>query len=115
MAIRKTGSRKIVVDGEAYLWRVRQKPTYSQGIEDVFWKTGNGFAVAIQHADGTGTTLVARFRRPRPDNWLGQKSQPVLPNEIAEAIRRAIEQGWQPRLKGKQFRFNVEEVTEEEK
>ena len=27
MAIRKTGSRKIVVGGESYLWRVSQKPT----------------------------------------------------------------------------------------
>ena len=30
MSIPKKGSRKIVVDGDEYLWLIRSKPTYTQ-------------------------------------------------------------------------------------
>ena len=32
MALVRKGSRQIVVDGTAYRWRLRGRPTYSQGL-----------------------------------------------------------------------------------
>ncbi len=97
MAIRKKGARRIVVDGEPYLWRVRQKPSYIQGLG---WTS---LTVAVQHATASGTTLVGRVRRPRLDNWGELPSAPVIPSEVADLIRQAIAAGWQPRVPGKQF------------
>ena len=44
MAIPKRGARNIVVDGQAYRWYVRRKPTYRQGLCD------SSMQLAVEHA-----------------------------------------------------------------
>ncbi len=43
MAILKKGARRISVDGEQYLWRIRKKPRYDQAL------ALSGLIVAVQH------------------------------------------------------------------
>lgn len=97
MATRKTGSRKIVVDEVSYVWRVRPRPTYDQGLS---WSP---LSVSIALSQSPGTVLVANLDRPRPDNWSDGPSSPLLPSEIADLVRRALAAGWQPGRRGPQF------------
>lgn len=81
MALVRKGSRRIVVDGTAYRWRLRRRPTYSQGLA---WSP---CTFAVEHADAPGTTLVVTTNQPHPSNWVGREAKPVLPADVAEAIR----------------------------
>jgi hypothetical protein len=98
MAMPKTGSRRIIVDGCSYLWRVRRSPTYSQA---------NGWAplrFTVQYEDG-GATLLASCTEPRPDNWLDQPGAVITPHLVADVIRRAITAGWKPLEQGPTFKL----------
>ena len=52
MALVKKGSRLITVDGVGYRWRVRGRPTYSQGIGQT------GLTFAVERVDLKGSVLV---------------------------------------------------------
>jgi hypothetical protein len=96
MAVRKTGSRRIVVDGIEYRWRVRQKPTYMQGA------FACSFVVSIQKAEAVGRALLATAGA-RPDNWIHVSSAAVTPARIAATIRAALVAGWNPEASGSAF------------
>jgi hypothetical protein len=96
MAIRKTGSRRIVVDGVAYRWRVRHKPTYMQGAY------ADGFVVSIEIAEDPGQVLLASAGA-RPDNWLERPGAAVTPARVAATIRAALTVGWKPTEPGSVF------------
>lgn len=97
MSLVRKGSRLIVVDGDTYRWRIRHKPSYSQG---------NGWTpltFAVQDAATPGTILVVQPGQPHPGNWLGLPTTPVRPADVAKAIRIARVQGWAPRANGSPF------------
>ncbi len=94
MALVRKGSRRIVVDGTAYRWRLRRRPTYSQGLA---WSP---CTFAVEHADAPGTTLVVTTNQPHPSNWVGREAKPVLPADVAEAIELALRAGWAPAAPG---------------
>lgn len=100
MALVRKGSRRIVVDGTAYRWRLRGRPTYFQGL---VWSPCT-FSVA--HADTPGTTLVVTTNQPHPSNWFGHGAKPVLPSDVAQAIHLALRKGWTPMAPGSPFRLN---------
>lgn len=85
--IPKTGSRTIVVDHQKYHWRVRKKPTYSQGA------FATELTFSVQHTNG-GAVLRVKTHGPRPDNWLQKVGVVVTPVIVEAAIRQAYEQGW---------------------
>src|SRR4051812_23323582 len=87
MAMRKAGSRRVVVDGQTYLWRVRRSPTYSQAN---CWSPQQ---FTVQHAGG-GAALVVVCRGPRQDNWFGRPGVVVTPRTVADSVRRAAAAGW---------------------
>jgi len=97
MAIPKKGSRRIVVDGASYRWRVRGKPTYSQA------NTWAGLNLAVELEDVAGSILVVRLTQPHPSNWMNAEAPPVLPSEVERLIRLALVQGWNPRQHGDTF------------
>lgn len=96
----RKGSRRIVVDGTAYRWRLRGRPTYSQGL---LWSP---CTFAVEHADAPGTTLVVTTDQPHPSNWLGRGAEPVLPSDVAEAIGLALGAGWVPTVPGRPFHLD---------
>ncbi|WP_078961923.1 hypothetical protein [Streptomyces hygroscopicus] len=100
MALVRKGSRRIVVDGTAYRWRLRRRPTYSQGLA---WSP---CTFAVEHADVPGTTLVVTTNQPHPSNWLGREAKPVLPADVAEAIELALRAGWAPAAPGRPFHLD---------
>ena len=105
MALVRKGSRQIVVDGVTYRWRVRRKPTYSQG---------NGWTpltFAVEDATTPGTTLVARTGHAHPRNWLGLSTKPVAPADVVLAIRTARSQGWTPAATGSLFLLELAQAT----
>lgn len=97
MALPKKGSRRIVVDGVAYRWTVRGRPTYDQGM---CWSP---LTFAVEHVESPGTTLVVRTNQPHPGNWTGRLTSPVLPSDVAGAIQTARADGWTPELPGSPF------------
>src|SRR4051794_28118986 len=84
--MRKIGSRRVEVDGQTYLWRVRRSPTYAQAA------FATALTFTVQHAGG-GSVLVVTCDRPRPDNWLGRPGVIVTPAIVAACIREATA-GW---------------------
>jgi hypothetical protein len=105
VALVRKGSRQIVVDGITYRWRVRRKPTYSQG---------NGWTpltFAVEDATAPGTTLVARTGRAHTRNWRGLPTKPVAPADVVLAIRTARSQGWTPAASGLPFLLELAHAT----
>jgi hypothetical protein len=94
MTIPRTGSRQLAVDGIAFRWRVRSRPTYGQALAE------SGLTVAIQVSDGSGRALHLRLPVARVDNWLHAPGYVVMPRDIQRWIRFARSEGWVPTGKG---------------
>ncbi|MGW2601897.1 hypothetical protein [Streptomyces klenkii] len=105
MALPRKSSRRIVVDGVTYRWRVRRRPTYGQGM---CWSP---LTYAVEHAANPGTTLLVRTDRPHPGNWMGGPASPVLPSGVAAAIRAARAEGWTPEAPGSPFLLDESQGT----
>jgi len=82
MALPRGGFREIVVDGHAYLWRVRAAP-YDECCQN------SGVTVVDGSRQGSFVVLGTGPIRHR-------KHAPITPRMIAARIREALAQGWQP-------------------
>ncbi|MBC9711679.1 hypothetical protein H9Y04_03740 [Streptomyces sp. TRM66268-LWL] len=100
MAIGRKGSRRLVVDGTAYRWRLRRRPTYDQAL------CGTPCTYAVQDEATPGTTLVVTTSQPHANNWFGAPSSPVLPSDVSAAITSALAQGWHPTRPGSPFHLD---------
>ncbi|MET8049008.1 hypothetical protein ABZU75_15555 [Streptosporangium sp. NPDC005286] len=103
MTMPRKGSRLISVDGTAFRWRIRHKPTYHQG------NNWSPLAVTVERTEEPGRFLVVSLPCARPDNWLGERTIAVRPALVAGCIRRAVEQGWNPGQPGSAFTLTVTE------
>ncbi|GAA1463787.1 hypothetical protein NE857_00330 [Nocardiopsis exhalans] len=105
MSLLRKGSRRITVDGADYRWRIRHRPTYSQG---------NGWTnlvFAVEYAESPGRALVVETGNPRPDNWLGLgPAVSITPVVVAAAIRRALKEGWSPQATGSPHHLTLTEA-----
>lgn len=102
MALNKKGSRPITVDGIEYRWRIRRKPSYSQGL---CW-TPTTYAVEAAHDGPVGTTLIVTSSHAHPSNWVGVEAEPICPGHVAASIREARDQGWDPTRAGSPFQLD---------
>ncbi|WP_406254983.1 hypothetical protein [Streptomyces chartreusis] len=100
MALVRKGSRRIVVDGTVYRWRLRGRPTYFQGLA---WSPSS---FAVEHADSPGATLVVITNQPHSSNWIGREAEPVLPSGVDAAVRLALRKGWTPTVPGSAFHLD---------
>lgn len=101
MALTSKGSRSLIVDGIAYRWSVRRKPTYCQ---EMGW---SNLSFAVETANGGLCTLHVITEAPRADSVAastdelpGSPSMVVTPALVAHSIRLALQQGWQPQQRG---------------
>ena len=97
MALPKKGFRKITVDNNQFLWRVRKKVTWNE-------KHNTPLGIPIQHIDG-GQLLIAiiGYARSGYGEYLMQE---ITPSLIEKCIRKAIEKGWNFKEEGKKFELN---------
>jgi len=95
MAIPKKGSRKIVVDGIAYRWRIRWKPSIST--QDCF---SAGLTAAVELYDEPRGVLMICFTHSSYKHYPSMQIEPVTPTHVKTAIETAIEKGWIPADKG---------------
>ena len=101
MAMPKKGARKINVDGTQYLWKVRRRPTYAQGLGKA------PLTVAVECAESPGATLVLSFPFARPDSWVAPRVGVATPENVACGIRQALQAGWTPDAPGAAFEVEV--------
>ena len=98
VATRKTGSRRLVVDGTTYRWRIRRRATNSQA--DYGCDT---LHVAVELAERPGAVLVLYTDHAHPADWGTQLVVPVRPSDVAGWVRAALAAGWMPSRAGPQF------------
>lgn len=92
MAMRKTGSRRLVVDGVAYRWRIRRRATYGQSD----YGCGKLHVAVEQAEEQPGAVLVLYTDRPHPADWGTRQVLPVRPSDVARWVREALAAGWVP-------------------
>lgn len=103
MSIPKKGTRKIIVDGEPFIWLIRRKATYTQSC----YAYGK-LHVAVQHAEEPGSVLVIITDRPHPQCLIATNEvKPVTPSDAAQWIGQAMQFGWQPQLPGITFEVPI--------
>jgi hypothetical protein len=98
MAIRKAGSRRIVVDETAYCWRIRRRATNGQTDYG-----GGTLHIAIGLAEQRGSVLVLLTDRPHPKDCVERQIVPITPADVAWWIREALRSGWIPERPGPQL------------
>lgn len=102
MALVGKGSRAITVDGRAYRWRVRHRPTYDQDC------LGGRLSFAVESAEARGSVLVVRTPHPHPGALVrAEPPVPVTPGAVAAAVRAARAAGWRPGRAGPPFVFDL--------
>ncbi|AZK97382.1 MULTISPECIES: hypothetical protein [Streptomyces] len=100
MALAKKGSRRIVVDGVEYRWRVSRKHWCCD-------YEGSTVGYVAEDATRPGTTLVVETGRPAVLNPDMVPTEVVLPREVAAGIRAARSKGWTPGSNGSPFKLHL--------
>ncbi|QDT65918.1 hypothetical protein V22_31810 [Calycomorphotria hydatis] len=106
MSISKKGSRRIVVDGHVYVWKIRGKSSFVQGT------CGSAIASAVKHLEENGSTLVIYFPCSRLDSRGESETNSITPSLIEQGIRSAISEGWKPKESGPTYYYDFEMPAE---
>ena len=96
MAISKKYSRRIVVDGVEYRWKIAPRPS------DPEFDYAGSMVASVQLAENAGQVLFVSCGL-RKGNILSRPGAIVTPRRIAAAIRNALVAGWQPSKRGQPF------------
>src|SRR5262245_34700604 len=97
MSITQRGARRISIGDAVYAWRIRKRPTYSQGSG---WSP---MLVGVQRvAPPARGVLVLELDVTRPDAWIARSKIALGPADVAAGIAEALRAGWDP-LRGPQF------------
>ncbi|MGI9379152.1 MAG: hypothetical protein ACR2OW_05820 [Methyloligellaceae bacterium] len=88
MAISKSKSRPITVEGIDYRWAL---------FENSGWND-----LTVQSASGNGKKLTVQIEW-NPDNVSPLPYNPVKPSFVEMAIKFGLENGWNPNIEGKPF------------
>ncbi|MFF2658472.1 hypothetical protein ACFVUH_14010 [Kitasatospora sp. NPDC058032] len=99
MALARKGSRRIVVDGVEYRWRVGRRHLCCD-------YEGSTLGYVAEAAVGPGSTLVVETGRPALVGPRPLPEEVVLPREVAAGIRAARARGWTPGADGSPFRLS---------
>lgn len=106
MALPKKGFRKISVNGEQFLWKIRKKISWEE-IHDGQLK------IPIQHVSG-GQLLYLTIGYSR--SYFAEINEfNITPSMIELCIKKAILDGWNFNSKGKVFELNCTELLKSNK
>ena len=102
MAIRRIGSRLLVVDGMTYRWRIRRRATNSHA------DYSNGTSsVAVEAAGASGAVLLLETDRPHPASWSTGAVATIFSSDVSGWVRSAIRAGWMPGAPGAQLHLRA--------
>jgi hypothetical protein len=104
MSIPKTGTRKIIVGEEPFIWLIRRKVTYSQSCYP-----GGFLHIAVEHAQEPGSNLIIKTDRLHPTGFSLTQIDPIIPSDVALWIEQSLQMGWMPKKSGKLFYVKVVE------
>ena len=95
----------IVVDGEAYVWRLQRRPQWSHDP-----KERRGMGIAVRHAEGQREAVLEFPPAAQPPRFNAPLLQPKqIPTElVARGIASAVAAGWEPLSRGKTVIIVVE-------
>ncbi|AFY41550.1 hypothetical protein [Nostoc sp. PCC 7107] len=102
MSIPKKGTRKILVDGETFIWLIRRQATNCQSD----YPDGH-IHVAVEHAYESGSVLVVITDKLHSQGFILTPIQTVKPKDVAELIKQATQLGWLPKKSGRTFKVCV--------
>jgi hypothetical protein len=100
MAMPKTGSRRIVVDGVAYRWRVRHR---AHPFAPRTWDGRIHVSVELAAEPGSVLVVFTGHQHSRDIDTYPPGVAPVRPAHVATWVRQALAAGWQPSEPGPQF------------
>lgn len=107
MAILKKGSRRIVVNGQAFRWRVNERSIKLEGI------LSSQLTLVVELVETNGSKLIVNSSQPFTEDWFKHRHVwqtvgpiSILPSQVATLIQKAIETGWEPKKQGETFILN---------
>lgn len=101
MAISKKYSRRIVVDGVAYRWKVPPEVEYDQVAHD-------GLLIANVWLEEGGGQPLRLLSGVHPGHRAAPPEVVITPRRMADALRA----GWQPAVRGSIFLFEFPAASE---
>jgi len=102
MALPKKGFRKIIVDENQFLWKVRKKISWNEIHNEPL-------GIPIQHIDG-GQLLTVYIGYSR--SYFDKNNEfPITPALIEKCIRQAINEGWKFKEKGKHLKLDYSDIA----
>lgn len=106
MGIPRKGSRKVEVDGETFLWRVRGD-SYSKQ-----WKHASPIVLSLtcqRDEEDAGRVMQVTLRSLRPPrdtpDYEPTHKATLHPNEVRQIIVHALSKGWDPSERGSAFKL----------
>jgi hypothetical protein len=105
VAISKKYSRRIVVDGVAYRWRIPPEVEYDQTAHD------GHLIINVWLEEGAGQTLRL-LGGLHPTRQQAAPNVVVTPRRVADAIRAAVRAGWTPTTPNRTFLFDLPPANE---
>jgi len=103
MTMPKAGSRKIVVEGTRFRWRIRKRITYAQQC----FGQGLGISVELEESP-SGKLFIGIKGENHPSTLVGKPGGSVKPSDIAGWIREALQSGWEPANAGQEHFISVQ-------
>jgi hypothetical protein len=97
---------EIVVEGEAYAWRLQRLPQWSS--DSGKWR---GMALAVRHQEGQREAVLEFPPGTQPRYGAPQlKPSQIARDLVARAIASALVAGWEPLSRGKTVTIVVDEA-----
>jgi hypothetical protein len=87
MAIALKGMRKITVNGEVFLWKIRKKISHDEAHNDQY-------PIPIQHISGGQVLFVFVGFTRAYGGYYNESPESVTPKMIRPLIEKAIQLGW---------------------
>lgn len=99
------GSRKIVVDGNEFIWKVKKHPSHNE-------RHNVDYLVPVQHISGGQIVLLSiGYNR---SGYSSRNTFTITPSIISKCIKFAIAQGWQFKEKLSTLEIDCSSVIQEE-